>query len=206
MMPSDTPVAFFTNAAYLIAGLLIIRGIPVRVKRVPSWAWAVGLTFIALAIGSGLHHWFNQTNAPPVAEWAQLADERGMYVCFSLLAGWSFRKTLGDWLLYPAALMGAGLATFAHLPALDSMWMMPALALLILLGISLEDGFKRAGFFLLGFVAIELIRELPELNFWQADPLFLGLYDWIHGLWHLGTCIFMVAAWLSPFIESKRSA
>jgi hypothetical protein len=162
-------------------------------------SWLVGLSLIALGIASGLYHGF-------YSPWAQLADERGMYLVFGVLAGvvWRYRLMSGVFRLSPdmawrlrswpfvwlGLALGLVLAVFAAEPWVDSRYVMPAMAILCILGVGVGQSWARALKFLVAFAAIAAIRELPEANFWARDPLF-G-YDLIHGAWHLVTALWMV--------------
>jgi hypothetical protein len=225
---SDTPIAFWTNAFYVVIGVLVlVRGRAVteplpyetspRVthRRRTLDAWLVGVSFLLLAVGSGLHHWFNATHQPPAAWWAQLADERGMYLAFGSLAGALWASVAVPWpcrwsprvcLSLAGTFAGVGLAILAPQPWVDSMWTMPAWALLCVAGVGLkrvelEDGRHRSGWpraaaFFVGLLGIAMLRELPESNFWPRDGLF-G-YDELHGVWHGVTSYLMWKLWLSP--------
>jgi hypothetical protein len=217
-----TPISVLTNLAYVAAGLYVLRD-----YHVPAdWSykkphvgpglsgWLVGLSFIALGIASGLYHGF-------YSPWAQLMDERGMYLVFGVLAGvvwakWAAgvptdtmrrmvvkyaRETPDDdfsaWrgamiVLFPwlGLDLGLVLAAFAAEPWVDSRYVMPALAILCILGVGVGQSWARALKFLVAFAAIAAIRELPEATFWARDPLFD--YDAIHGIWHLVTAPWMI--------------
>jgi len=206
----ETPFSVITNLAYVIAGLYVLRGRRIRITTEKSGfgymhgrtrtlaSWLVGISFVLLGLASGAFHWAYEP-------WAQLMDERGMYLAFSVLAGvlWDNSRPVHDivderlgptltalarWMLRWLGLaLGITLAAFAA--QVDSMIVMPALALVCIAGVWIAQGFQRALMFFIGFLAIAAIRELPEANFWARDPLF-G-YDLIHGLRHLTTALFM---------------
>ena len=220
-----TPFCVITNLAYIAAGLYVLRGRRTEIVKSlfrdeggwlmhPSTferlaklrprtlsSWLVGLSFVALGVASGLHHFFNTTLAPPVVPWAQLADERGMYLAFSVLAGvlWAMAYRLRGGYRTTLVLVGLAqgivLAAFAAQPWADSMWMMPTLALLCIAGVGVGQSWGRALKFFVAFLAIAAIRERPEANFWARDPLFS--YDLIHGAWHLVTGLWMYYLWKS---------
>lgn len=194
----STPFSVLTNVVYVIVGLYIL----IKNRRLADWL--VGLSFIGLGVASAAYHTFYQP-------WAQLADERGMYLAFTLLAanawGYHYGANLKSerikWNVYMVvgAIIGVILMLIADYPQVDSMYVMPALVLVGLAGIGLYKSWTRALMLFLGFLFIAGIRELPETNFWARDPLFD--YDWIHGGWHLFTGLFMLYEWRAPFWRKR---
>jgi hypothetical protein len=140
-----------------------------------------------------------------------------MYLVFGVLAGvvWARTPMLGilAWHgLVPERLRGQAqnavrwfglalglvLAAFAAEPWVDSMIVVPALAILCILGVGVGQSWARALRFFVGFLAIAATREIGEpAGLFGYDPLFN--YDPIHGGWHLFTAFYLWKMWKSTY-------
>lgn len=181
------PFSTLTNLAYVLAGMAIaLRGHPTGVF--------VGIAFVVLGMGSAWYH------ATRVAE-HQLADERGMYLAFSMLIGATFTGVVPDlWLvgvMILATTMGVVLASVAAHPKVSSFTVIPVLVLSMLALLALNHDAMAALKLLVAFLAIEAWREIPENNFGPPRPAWvMRLYDPIHGIWHLVTAYLMYMSYV----------
>lgn len=185
--PGSTPFSAVTNILYVLAGVGCFYSThPASI--------VVGLSFIALGVGSGWYHILYDKGG-------QLMDERMMYVSFSAIAGAGYMAVVPPGLEIFAFMLVFGLgvlaAYFADHYLVDSMWMMPGWALAALYAVVLNAGWAAAGVIFLGLLIAELVREIPEDNFGPQRPESLKrLYDLFHGLWHIQTAYWMtVMAW-----------
>jgi hypothetical protein len=187
MTPQRTVFSEATNLAYIVAGITIL------LSAQPTGP-IVGAAFILLGIGSWVYHHY-------YAEWANLMDERGMYVCFAaIVAAAPYQEIPEPWGgLLGAVILGVGvlMAIAAGDPRLATMRTMPAWALALVAAVWWTSNLATAGVLLVAFLLVAFLRELPESNFWTPKAWFRERYDGLHGLWHVGTCCLMLMAWMA---------
>lgn len=167
------PLSVFTNIAYLIGGLVLMRnGGPVGI--------ACGLGFLFLAITSAWYHWALTTRA-------QLADERGMYVCLALLIAaqlHAFDPMAGVIAIAPALLLGITLAGAAE--RIDSYKVIPTLSIGVIVIHGLAVSWDSALWITGALAGAVVIREGHDRSK-RLKPY----RDVIHGVWHLATALYL---------------
>lgn len=188
------PANTWSNFAYILAGLLLV-------KKTPKFGWAA----IFLGFSSGIYHASNNY-------FFQLADFLGMYAVLAWFVLINFARL--DWYKkYLSHIYWMGGVFFAifctALYFLDIPYQ--ALVFIMILGLIVSelnlkkqkksDGAKTTFYVAVFFVTLGAITSLSDHKRWFCDPQNHWLQG--HALWHCfsATAIFFAARYFEPYYK-----